>query len=58
MKIWYHGNGRTKSDDLKTGTISKYGLNLETIGTVMDRCLCVDTNLYVFLSNIELGQYQ
>ena len=25
---------------LKTGTISKYGLDLEMIGTVMDRYLC------------------
>ena len=38
-KIWYHSNGRTKSDDLETGTISKCGLDLEMIGTMMDRCL-------------------
>ena len=29
-------NGRIESDDLKTGAISKHGLDMKTIGVVLD----------------------
>ena len=31
VKIQYRSNGRKKSDDFKTGTISNYRVGLETI---------------------------
>ena len=55
-------NGRVKSDNLETGAISIYGLDVETIGIMLDGCfrqectLNVDTNVYMFLSNIELDK--
>ena len=32
-------NGRTESDDLKTGTIPKHGLDVKMIEVVLDGCL-------------------
>ena len=39
VKIRYCDNGGTKSDDLKTGTISNYRLGLKTIWIMIDGCL-------------------
>ena len=48
MVTWLHGvkqksvmmkNGGIKSDNPETGAISKHGLDLETIGIVLDGCL-------------------
>ena len=52
----------SKSDDLKTGIISIFGLKLEMIETMLDGqlymivflALTLDANVHVFLSNIEL----
>ena len=51
-------NGMMESDDPETGTISKHGLDVETIGIVFEceSTLDVNTNVHVFLSNIELRQ--
>ena len=38
VKIQYHANGRIKPDELRTGTISSYGLSLKMIWIVVDRC--------------------
>ena len=55
-------NGGIESNDLKTGAISKHGLDVETIGSCVgwmlgqESTLDVDTNVHVLLSNIELRQ--
>ena len=37
VKIQYRTNGRIEPDELRTGTISNYGLSLKTIWIMMDR---------------------
>ena len=38
-KIKCHKNGKMESDDLETGAIPKYGLDVEMIEIMLDGCL-------------------
>ena len=50
-----------RSDNMKTHVIPEKEKSVKTIGIVLDACLnkrvsYVDTNMHVFLSNIDLRQ--